>query len=118
MNDDKAKPKLSIREKLPANTVKIEDPRYEIFYPNISGYCDGIGYYRSYMYNGAFINTFDDEKNPVRYEIIYQDDTHKRIECMRLTLLYPRAKLGGISPTCPMASSRKAFRASELLPWH
>ena len=29
MNDDKAKPKLSIREKLPANTVKIEDPRYE-----------------------------------------------------------------------------------------
>ena len=38
MNDDKAKPKLSIREKLPANTVKIEDPRYEIFYPNISGY--------------------------------------------------------------------------------
>ena len=40
MNDDKVKPKLSSREKLPANTVKIEDPRYEIFYPNISGYCD------------------------------------------------------------------------------
>ena len=62
MNDDKVKPKLSSREKLPANTVKIEDPRYEIFYPNISGYCDGIGYYRSYMYNGASIDTFNDEK--------------------------------------------------------
>lgn len=108
MNDDKAKPKLSIREKLPANTVKIEDPRYEIFYPNISGYCDGIGYYRSYMYNGAFINTFDDEKNPVRYEIIYQDDTHKRIECMRLTLLYPRAKLGGIFTTLPYGIVKKS----------
>ena len=108
MNDDKAKPKLSIREKLPANTVKIEDPRYEIFYPNISGYCDGIGYYRSYMYNGAFINTFDDEKNPVRYEIIYQDDTHKRIECMRLTLLYPRAKLGGIFTNLPYGIVKKS----------
>lgn len=62
MNDDKVEPKLSSREKLPANTVKIEDPRYEIFYPNISGYCDGIGYYRSYMYNGALIDTFNDEK--------------------------------------------------------
>ena len=67
MNDDKIDPKLrTILSKLPANTVKIEDPRYEIFYPNINGYCDGIGYYRSYMYNGAFINTFDDEKNQVR----------------------------------------------------
>lgn len=108
MNDDKVKPKLSSREKLPANTVKIEDPRYEIFYPNISGYCDGIGYYRSYMYNGAFINTFDDEKNPVRYEIIYQDDTHKRIECMRLTLLYPRAKLGGIFTNLPYGIVKKS----------
>ena len=108
MNDDKVKPKLSSREKLPANTVKIEDPRYEIFYPNISGYCDGIGYYRSYMYNGASINTFDNEKNPVRYEIVYQDDTHKRIECMRLTLLYPRAKLGGIFTNLPYGIVKKS----------
>ena len=108
MNDDKAKPKLSSREKLPANTVKIEDPRYEIFYPNISGYCDGIGYYRSYMYNRAFINTFDDEKNPVRYEIVYHDDTHKRIECMRLTLLYPRAKLGEIFTNLPYGIVKKS----------
>ena len=63
MNDDKIDPKLrTILSKLPANTVKIEDPRYEIFYPNINGYCDGIGYYRSYMYNGASIDTFNDEK--------------------------------------------------------
>ena len=108
MNDDKVKPKLSSREKLPANTVKIEDPRYEIFYPNISGYCDGIGYYRSYMYNRAFINTFDDEKNPVRYEIVYHDDTHKRIECMRLTLLYPRAKLGEIFTNLPYGIVKKS----------
>ena len=108
MNDDKAKPKLSIREKLPANTVKIEDPRYEIFYPNISGYCDGIGYYRSYMYNGASINTFNDEKNPVRYEIVYHDDTHKRIDCMRLTLLYPRAKLGEILTSLPYGIVKKS----------
>lgn len=108
MNDDKVKPKLSSREKLPANTVKIEDPRYEIFYPNISGYCDGIGYYRSYMYNGASINTFDNEKNPVRYEIVYQDDTHKRIDCMRLTLLYPRAKLGGIFTSLPYGIVKKS----------
>ena len=108
MNDDKAKPKLSSREKLPANTVKIEDPRYEIFYPNISGYCDGIGYYRNYMYNGALIDTFNDEKNPVRYEIIYHDDTHKRIDCMRLTLLYPRAKLGGIFTSLPYGIVKKS----------
>lgn len=108
MNDDKVKPKLSSRDKLPANTVKIEDPRYEIFYPNISGYCDGIGYYRSYMYNRAFINTFDDEKNPVRYEINFQDDTHKRIECMRLTLLYPRAKLGEIFTSLPYGIVKKS----------
>ena len=108
MNDDKVKPKLSSREKLPANTVKIEDPRYEIFYPNISGYCDGIGYYRNYMYNGALIDTFNDEKNPVRYEIIYHDDTHKRIDCMRLTLLYPRAKLGGIFTSLPYGIVKKS----------
>ena len=31
MNDDKIDPKLrTILSKLPANTVKIEDPRYEI----------------------------------------------------------------------------------------
>ncbi|MCD8033342.1 MAG: hypothetical protein LUF83_03455 [Alistipes sp.] len=108
MNDDKVKPKLSSREKLPANTVKIEDPRYEIFYPNVSGYCDGIGYYRSYMYNRAFINTFDDEKNPVRYEIVSHDDTHKRIECMRLTLLYPRAKLGEIFTSLPYGIVKKS----------
>ena len=108
MNDDKVKPKLSSREKLPANTVKIEDPRYEIFYPNISGYCDGIGYYRNYMYNGALIDTFNDEKNPVRYEIIYHDDTHKRIDCMRLTLLYPRAKLGGIFTNLPYGIVKKS----------
>lgn len=108
MNDDKVEPKLSSREKLPANTVKIEDPRYEIFYPNISGYCDGIGYYRNYMYNGALIDTFNDEKNPVRYEISFQDDTHKRIECMRLTLLYPRAKLGGIFTSLPYGIVKKS----------
>ena len=108
MNDDKVEPKLSSREKLPANTVKIEDPRYEIFYPNISGYCDGIGYYRNYMYNGALIDTFNDEKNPVRYEIIYHDDTHKRIDCMRLTLLYPRAKLGGIFTSLPYGIVKKS----------
>ena len=109
MNDDKIDPKLrATLSKIPANTVKIEDPRYEIFYPNISGYCDGIGYYRCYMYNGAFINTFDDEKNPVRYEIIYHDDTHKRIECMRLTLLYPRAKLGGIFTSLPYGIVKKS----------
>ena len=108
MNDDKVEPKLSSREKLPANTVKIEDPRYEIFYPNISGYCDGIGYYRSYMYNGASINTFNDEKNPVRYEIVYHDDTHKRIDCMRLTLLYPRAKLGEILTSLPYGIVKKS----------
>lgn len=108
MNDDKVEPKLSSREKIPANTVKIEDPRYEIFYPNISGYCDGIGYYRNYMYNGALIDTFNDEKNPVRYEIIYHDDTHKRIECMRLTLLYPRAKLGGIFTSLPYGIVKKS----------
>lgn len=108
MNDDKAKPKLSIREKLPANTVKIEDPRYEIFYPNISGYCDGIGYYRNYMYNGASINTFGDERNPVRYEIVYQNDTHKRIDCMRLTLLYPQAKLGEIFNSLPYGIVKKS----------
>lgn len=88
--------------------MKIEDPRYEIFYPNISGYCDGIGYYRCYMYNGASIDTFNDEKNPVRYEIIYHDDTHKRIECMRLTLLYPRAKLGGIFTSLPYGIVKKS----------
>jgi len=108
MNDDKVEPKLSSREKLPANTVKIEDPRYEIFYPNISGYCDGIGYYRNYMYNGALIDTFNDEKNPVRYEIIYHDDMHKRIDCMRLTLLYPRAKLGGIFTSLPYGIVKKS----------
>lgn len=108
MNDDKAKPKPSVWEKLPANTVKIEDPRYEIFYPNISGYCDGIGYYRNYMYNGALIDTFNDEKNPVRYEIIYHDDTHKRIDCMQLTLLYPRAKLGGIFTSLPYGIVKKS----------
>ena len=108
MNDDKAKPKLSIREKLPANTVKIEDPRYEIFYPNISGYCDGIGYYRNYMYNGASINTFGDERNPVRYEIVYQNNTHKRIDCMRLTLLYPQAKLGEIFNSLPYGIVKKS----------
>ena len=109
MNDDKIDPKLrAILSKLPANTVKIEDPRYEIFYPNISGYCDGIGYYRCYMYNGASIDTFNDEKNPVRYEIIYHDDTHKRIECMRLTLLYPRAKLGGIFTSLPYGIVKKS----------
>lgn len=108
MNDDKVEPKLSSREKLPANTVKIEDPRYEIFYPNISGYCDGIGYYRNYMYNGALIDTFNDEKNPVRYEIIYHDDTHKSIDCMRLTLLYPRAKLGGIFTSLPYGIVKKS----------
>ena len=108
MNDDKVEPKPSVWEKLPANTVKIEDPRYEIFYPNISGYCDGIGYYRNYMYNGALIDTFNDEKNPVRYEIIYHDDTHKRIDCMRLTLLYPRAKLGGIFTSLPYGIVKKS----------
>lgn len=109
MNDDKIDPKLrTILSKLPANTVKIEDPRYEIFYPNISGYCDGIGYYRNYMYNGALIDTFNDEKNPVRYEIIYHDDTHKRIDCMRLTLLYPRAKLGGIFTSLPYGIVKKS----------
>ena len=109
MNDDKIDPKLrATLSKLPANTVKIEDPRYEIFYPNISGYCDGIGYYRNYMYNGALIDTFNDEKNPVRYEIIYHDDTHKRIDCMRLTLLYPRAKLGGIFTSLPYGIVKKS----------
>ena len=108
MNDDKVEPKPSVWEKLPANTVKIEDPRYEIFYPNISGYCDGIGYYRSYMYNGASINTFDNEKNPVRYEIDYQNDTHKRIDCMRLTLLYPQAKLGEIFNSLPYGIVKKS----------
>ena len=109
MNDDKIDPKLrATLSKLPANTVKIEDPRYEIFYPNISGYCDGIGYYRCYMYNGASIDTFNDEKNPVRYEIIYHDDTHKRIDCMRLTLLYPRAKLGGIFTSLPYGIVKKS----------
>ena len=109
MNDDKIDPKLrATLSKIPANTVKIEDPRYEIFYPNISGYCDGIGYYRCYMYNGASIDTFNDEKNPVRYEIIYHDDTHKRIECMRLTLLYPRAKLGGIFTSLPYGIVKKS----------
>ena len=33
MNDDKVKHKLSTQEKFPCNTVKIEDPRYEIYYP-------------------------------------------------------------------------------------
>lgn len=109
MNDDKIDPKLrATLSKIPANTVKIEDPRYEIFYPNISGYCDGIGYYRSYMYNGASINTFDNEKNPVRYEIIYHDDTHKRIDCMRLTLLYPQAKLGEIFNSLPYGIVKKS----------
>ena len=109
MNDDKIDPKLrATLSKIPANTVKIEDPRYEIFYPNISGYCDGIGYYRNYMYNGALIDTFNDEKNPVRYEIIYHDDTHKRIDCMRLTLLYPRAKLGGIFTSLPYGIVKKS----------
>ena len=108
MNDDKVEPKLSSREKLPANTVKIEDPRYEIFYPNISGYCDGIGYYRNYMYNGASINTFGDERNPVRYEIVYQNNTHKRIDCMRLTLLYPQAKLGEIFNSLPYGIVKKS----------
>ena len=108
MNDDKVEPKPSVWEKLPANTVKIEDPRYEIFYPNISGYCDGIGYYRSYMYNGASINTFGDERNPVRYEIVYQNNTHKRIDCMRLTLLYPQAKLGEIFNSLPYGIVKKS----------
>lgn len=108
MNDDKVEPKPSVWEKLPANTVKIEDPRYEIFYPNISGYCDGIGYYRNYMYNGASINTFGDERNPVRYEIVYQNDTHKRIDCMRLTLLYPQAKLGEIFNSLPYGIVKKS----------
>lgn len=108
MNDDKVEPKPSVWEKLPANTVKIEDPRYEIFYPNISGYCDGIGYYRNYMYNGASINTFGDERNPFRYEIVYQNDTHKRIDCMRLTLLYPQAKLGEIFNSLPYGIAKKS----------
>lgn len=108
MNDDKVEPKPSVWEKLPANTVQIEDPRYEIFYPNISGYCDGIGYYRNYMYNGASINTFGDERNPVRYEIVYQNDTHKRIDCMRLTLLYPQAKLGEIFNSLPYGIVKKS----------
>ena len=108
MNDDKVEPKPSVWEKLPANTVKIEDPRYEIFYPNISGYCDGIGYYRNYMYNGASINTFGDERNPVRYEIVYQNNTHKRIDCMRLTLLYPQAKLGEIFNSLPYGIVKKS----------
>lgn len=108
MNDDKVEPKPSVWEKLPANTVKIEDPRYEIFYPNISGYCDGIGYYRNCMYNGASINTFGDERNPVRYEIVYQNNTHKRIDCMRLTLLYPQAKLGEIFNSLPYGIVKKS----------
>ena len=80
----------------------------EIFYPNISGYCDGIGYYRNYMYNGASINTFGDERNPVRYEIVYQNNTHKRIDCMRLTLLYPQAKLGEIFNSLPYGIVKKS----------
>ena len=106
MNDDKIDPKLrTILSKLPANTVKIEDPRYEIFYPNINGYCDGIGYYRSYMYNGASIDTFNDEKNPVRYEID-DDDTHKRINCVRL-IFHERKKLGDIFNHLPYGVIKK-----------
>ena len=107
MNDDKIDPKLrAILSKLPANTVKIEDPRYEIFYPNISGYCDGIGYYRNYMYNGASIDTFNDKKNPVRYEIVYHDDTQKRINCVRL-IFHERKKLGDIFNHLPYGVIKK-----------
>lgn len=107
MNDDKIDPKLrTILSKLPANTVKIEDPRYEIFYPNINGYCDGIGYYRNYMYNGASIDTFNDKKNPVRYEIVYHDDTQKRINCVRL-IFHERKKLGDIFNHLPYGVIKK-----------
>lgn len=107
MNDDKIDPKLrAILSKIPANTVKIEDPRYEIFYPNISGYCDGIGYYRNYMYNGASIDTFNDKKNPVRYEIVYHDDTQKRINCVRL-IFHERKKLGDIFNHLPYGVIKK-----------
>ena len=59
MNDDKIDPKLrTILSKLPANTVKIEDPRYEIFYPNINGYCDGIGYYRCSIFTSLIISDY------------------------------------------------------------
>ena len=107
MNDAKIDPKLrAILSKIPANTVKIEDPRYEIFYPNISGYCDGIGYYRNYMYNGASIDTFNDKKNPVRYEIVYHDDTQKRINCVRL-IFHERKKLGDIFNHLPYGVIKK-----------
>lgn len=109
MNDDKVKHKLSTQEKFPCNTVKIEDPRYEIYYPTTSDYCEGIGYHRIYVYNGAFIDIFDDEKNPIQYKIIYHDDTHKHIDCMRLTLLYPQAKLGEIFTNLPYGIIKKSI---------
>ena len=57
------------------------------------------------MYNGATIETFNDEKNPVRYEID-DDDTHKRINCVRL-IFHERKKLGDIFNHLPYGVIKK-----------
>lgn len=109
MEDDKIKPKSSsptIFSKLSVSTVHIKDPRYEIFYPQTGSYYDGIGYIKCYDYNGATIEIFDDEKNPVHYEIVYHDDTHERIDCIRLTL-HERKKLGDIFRRLPYGVIKK-----------
>lgn len=109
MNDGKTESQQAPKnawDMLPSWTVKLEDPRYDIYYPEADSYHDETGGYRYYTYNGAAVESFSGGKNPVRYEIIYHDDSHKRIDCVRLTMA-DKVKLGNIFNSLPYGIVKK-----------
>ena len=104
-NDEKTTTAISALDKLHHSDVTLKDPRYEIYYSEKAGY-DGPVKYNFYSYNGASIDTYGDEANPVKYEIIYHDETQTFIDCLRLTL-HDKRKMGDIFYRLPYGIIKK-----------
>lgn len=104
-NDKKTTTAISALDKLHHSDVTLKDPRYDIYYSEKAGY-DGPVKYNFYSYNGATIDTYGDEANPVKYEIIYHDETQTFIDCLRLTL-HDKRKMGDIFYRLPYGIIKK-----------
>ena len=99
MNDKDPKKEViykSARSVLDRGIVRLEDTRYNIYSP------DSIhNNYRCYDYNGASVIISGKEDNPLGYEIVYHDDSHTRVDCLRLTLRQ-EAKMAAIFDNLPL----------------
>ncbi len=104
MNDKDPKKEViykSARSVLDRGIVRLEDTRYNIYSP------DSIhNNYRCYDYNGASVIISGEEDNPLGYEIVYHDDSHTRVDCLRLTLRQ-EAKMAAIFDNLPYGIVKK-----------